>query len=187
MKKNKRFQQGFGLIEALLLVIAVALVIFVGYYVWHTQKQTNTTLNNATVTSQKTIPAKPSQKYLTITEWGVRMPYAGSDTYTYTFDSAAGPDLIKVVSKQMSEKYGCTDGGGGTIARLKPTDMIDAAGDLTSLYAVDHPHTLGYVKGYYYSFGHDQDACSDSVLLSAQNQANDAIKSDVPKMQSIPQ
>lgn len=191
MIKNKN-QNGIALIETLLIILILVIIGFGGYYVWHTQKQTDKTLNQASSTSQKTVTTASktpvsSVKYLKITEWGVRMPYTGSDTFTYAFNPAAGPDLIQVISKELSGKYGCTTEGAGTISRLKPTDTIDAAGDLTSLYAADHPHTLGYVKGYYYSFGHDQDACSDSVAPTVQNQANDAIKADVSKIQAIPQ
>lgn len=53
MKKTQKNQNGFGLVEALLLIIAVALVVFVGYYVWHTQKQTDKTLNQAAKVSDK--------------------------------------------------------------------------------------------------------------------------------------
>lgn len=52
MKKNQKSQTGFGLIEALLLIIAVAIVAFVCYYVWRSQKQADKTLNQAASTSQ---------------------------------------------------------------------------------------------------------------------------------------
>ncbi len=64
MRKIYKSQEGFGLIEALLLIIAVALVAFVGYYVWHTQKQTDKTLSTAatastTASNAISQPAKP--------------------------------------------------------------------------------------------------------------------------------
>lgn len=46
-------QKGFSLIEGLLIVIALVLIIFVGYYVWHTQKEANKTLDSSSKTSQK--------------------------------------------------------------------------------------------------------------------------------------
>lgn len=45
-------ESGFSLVESLLLVIAVALVAFVGYYVWHSQKTANQTYNSASKVAQ---------------------------------------------------------------------------------------------------------------------------------------
>jgi hypothetical protein len=40
-------QRGFGAIEGLLIIIALTLIVFVGYYVWHTQKGADKTLDEA--------------------------------------------------------------------------------------------------------------------------------------------
>jgi type II secretory pathway pseudopilin PulG len=76
---NTKNQKGFSLIEGLLLVIAVGLVVFVGYYVWHSQKQTDKTLNTAAKTSDAASNAAKtsttqSTKYLTLKELGVKIP-----------------------------------------------------------------------------------------------------------------
>ena len=48
---NKR-QSGFALLEGLLIILILAIIGFGGYYVWHTQQQTNKTLDTAAATSQ---------------------------------------------------------------------------------------------------------------------------------------
>jgi hypothetical protein len=53
---NQSNQKGFSAVEGLLVTIIVILVVFVSYYVWHTQKETNKTLNAATSTAQASPP-----------------------------------------------------------------------------------------------------------------------------------
>jgi hypothetical protein len=64
---TKSNQRGFSLVEGLLIFIAVALIAFVGYYIWHSNQTTNkvvsasaTTKSNATA---KTIEVDPTAKW----------------------------------------------------------------------------------------------------------------------------
>jgi type II secretory pathway pseudopilin PulG len=50
---SKLNQKGFSLVEGLLVIIALALVAFVGFYVWNAQKDTNKTLDTASKATQK--------------------------------------------------------------------------------------------------------------------------------------
>lgn len=59
-------QNGFSLVEGLLVVIAIALVVFVGYYVYHSQKTTNNTYTSASKVAQSS-PAKTTKKSTTPT------------------------------------------------------------------------------------------------------------------------
>jgi hypothetical protein len=71
--KNKS-QAGFAATEALLVVIAITLIAFVGYYVYHSQHTANKTLSQATNTSQNNKPAVViSPQYLTIKEAGIKL------------------------------------------------------------------------------------------------------------------
>lgn len=58
MLSVKKNQQGFTLVEGLLIVIALALIIFVGYYVWNSQQKSTDTLESATKSSENASPAK---------------------------------------------------------------------------------------------------------------------------------
>lgn len=72
----KKTQSGFALVESLLIILILVIIGFGGYYVWHSQQQTNKTLSTAASTSQKAASTEASnasaQKYLTIKEWGIK-------------------------------------------------------------------------------------------------------------------
>ncbi|MDB5164931.1 MAG: hypothetical protein JWL89_557 [Candidatus Saccharibacteria bacterium] len=59
---KKMDQKGFSLVEGLLVIIAVALVAFVGYYVYHAQSQTNKTYSVASKVAQSTPKKSASSK-----------------------------------------------------------------------------------------------------------------------------
>src|SRR5947209_6704226 len=127
----KKFQDGFSAIEGLLIVIIASMLGGVGYYVWHAQQQVDKTYSqtsNSSVVPKKNNKPTPisstgsNQKYLVIKEWGVRAPYSNDDTLTYKVDPGNG--TIAVISKNLSDKYGCNDFGAGNVARLAPTDKV---------------------------------------------------------------
>jgi uncharacterized protein (UPF0333 family) len=52
MNKLSRNQNGFGVIEALLILIIILLIGFVGYYVWHVNKTSSDTYTQATKSAE---------------------------------------------------------------------------------------------------------------------------------------
>lgn len=193
----KKSQYGFSVIEGLLIIIALTLVVFVGYYVWHTQKQTDKTLNTAAQTSQNTTaqsknvkPNKNSnQKFLVIKEWNVRIPYDGDDTFSYKYEPSGNgtkdSDAIEVISQNLASKYGCTGFGAGIIYRAigSYVDPTDPTSPTTAQLAAQSPNDWKHVGDYYYRFTHDQAACSDTVTVDAQNQANASVKALIPSIE----
>jgi len=195
-------QKGFAVLEGLLLVIIVAVIGGIGWYAIHTKHQTDKILAQSEKTSQSTpqTSAKSNntstnQKYLTIKEWGVRIPYSGSDIFTYGL-SEGSTNLIKVISKNLADTYGCIESGSGTIAKLNPSDDSSGTGisgaPTVEQDATQNPNLYGHVGNYYFKFIHDQSACSAKVAegssgQTAQSAANDALKVLIPKIQAIPQ
>lgn len=88
MGKLKYDQKGFTAVEGLLIVLILVVIGAVGYMVYHndhkakTISTTNTSTTKPTTTAKTTTITQPTQKYITIAAWGVRVPYSGSDTLT---------------------------------------------------------------------------------------------------------
>jgi len=154
--KIRTNSQGFSAVEALLILVIISLVGFVGWFVYHSQKSVDKTYSNAANDSAQKVTAiktfadckkaagskilttypeqcvskfgktftdttqttnqQTSQKYLIITEWGVRFPFNSSDTLTYHF-TGNDKGTIEVVSAQLAAKYpGCEKFGAGMIS-----------------------------------------------------------------------
>lgn len=187
---NKK-QSGFAVLESLLILIIITVIGGVGWYAVHTKHQTDKILAQSEKTSQSTpVNSKNSaQKYLNIKEWSVRVPYSGSDTYTYRYDSAH-PDSLEIQSGELADKYNCSEEGAGIMGRFLPTDQIGLGvdGDPTAQqYAKDNPGTYFKVGDYYYSWTHDQAPCSETVTPAAQNEVSSAFQSAVKNIEAIPQ
>jgi Tfp pilus assembly protein PilX len=78
-------QKGFGLVEGLLIVIALTLIAGVGYYVYSSRKD-NSSKTNEQITSQPAAEAKQQDEYFEFKELGVKIPLskelAGLDSQT---------------------------------------------------------------------------------------------------------
>ena len=199
MGKLSKNESGFSALEVILIIVIVALVGFTGWYVYSSQQKANknlaaTTSGNPTfkkvtkptVTKTTKQPAT-SQKYLTITEWGVRAPYTSNDTLTYVLKG----DSAMIVSKNLADSYGCTTFGAGGISRLTPDSIVDPGPDTVAQVAKANPNDYKYIAGYYYSFGHDQAACSDQANVGSAGEAadlaaNNFTQSLIPHLEAIP-
>lgn len=91
MLHKKLNQKGFSAVEGLLIVIIVLLVGFIGYYVWHTQKNTNDTLNSASKVPQSSPTKATPVKLFKLTNLGVefKLPDTLSDLH-YTVNDKGG-------------------------------------------------------------------------------------------------
>lgn len=97
MRKLNQDQRGFGSIEILLLVVIVGALGFTGWYVWHSKQQADSTYANtaksarsSSLTTKKSTLVTPraSPTYLTIKEWGVKLPLDNDDKGAYYTISA---------------------------------------------------------------------------------------------------
>jgi len=196
MKKYN--QKGFTAVEGLLIAIIVLMIGFIGYYVYHSQQQANKTLNSAQAEGVSTSAAKKTStsgnassatRYFTISQWGVRAPYSGTDSFTFSYSAGGGTSAL-VISSNLAKTYGCTTFGAGQIAKSSADDPANDPANPSATVGEDitsNPSMYTKVGSYYYSFAHDNAACSDSVTVDAQNAANDTVKALVAKLQIIPQ
>jgi len=137
IKLNKN-TNGFTVVEGLLIVLVVAVIGFGGYYVWHTQHKTSTanTTSTAAVKTITSTPSKsttstttPTQQYLTISAWGVRVPYQGGDTLSvsgqtcYENGDAAG-DTVNLGCQVTINSQDLTNSVGSCTAKVSGTEDI---------------------------------------------------------------
>lgn len=179
--KLRKNEQGFSAVEVLLVLIFVAILAVAGAVVYNAnKKKTSDTQHTATSRNDSSQApasptAQPTVKYLDITEWGVELPQPKSDTLQYKTPSDVG---IQVISKNLSDQYGCTDEGAGMITRWKTGETED---DATGM---PFPQAVITIGDYSYGFAHDTDECSDSVPISAQNAANDETKAQLSQLKA---
>lgn len=203
-------QKGFTAIEAILILVIIAVIGGTGYYVYHANKKTNDTLDAAGKSSQsspaqrktttskgstssaKTTSPATSQNYVTIKEWGVRAPYSGAYHLTYSIKNDGGDEQFATFTSAelASADSQCASFGGGGISRLTAADTTTEANgsDVSVAQAArDNPALYQRVGAYYYTFVHDNGACSEQQSTgSLQSQTNDAVKALVSKLEVIP-
>lgn len=114
MKISKK-EQGFGTIEALLILVIVSLVCFTSWYIWNRNNQANPRTPDTTFTSQK---------YLRIKEWEVRMksdPIFNNLSYIYTAPVDPNYDVsVASLTSVLPAKYKKCRTDNWTIYRLGP-------------------------------------------------------------------
>jgi hypothetical protein len=184
---------GFSLIEGLLCVIALSLIVFVGYYVFHSNQVATKTYNQASNVAQSN-PAKQSKdshssdesatKLVSIKEWGVKASYLGSSTLSYKIsvnDTSKAASQAIFSSSELTAADSKCSGHGGWIMRYAPDANAseDGTGVLTAKdrAAQSDPTMYKLINGYYYFFAHDQAACSDTTAATdLQAQTNSTVQ-----------
>jgi hypothetical protein len=175
----KKTQKGFAVVESLLIILILVIIGFGGYYVWQTQQQTNKTLDQASATSQKTAATKPlgssGSKYLTINEWGVKIPLTEPIADAYYVLNSDRPD-VAYVSLGKYKNTECSAENTTVAAYFRFTaDEVDQLGGTT--YLSERPDSVK-IGNYYYSVDHPQAACSTTSSNAEPTQADvDAVQS----------
>lgn len=147
MNKIFKSQKGFTLVEGLLIVLILLVVGGIGYMVYHNDHKSSVAVST-TVTKPVSTPAKTTtstQKYVTITAWGVRVPYVGGDTLS--------------VDNQTCEENG--DAAGDTInlgcqVNVNSQDLANSLGSCQSTRAtstVGYFYRMGTNDNYQYTSG----------------------------------
>ncbi|HEX5448017.1 MAG TPA: hypothetical protein VFW90_02335 [Candidatus Saccharimonadales bacterium] len=184
-------QKGFAALEGLLILIIIAIIGGTGWYVWHSKNQTDNTLDRAasqeTTASNKkestnATESAPGQKYLVITQWGVKAKNPQGLTLEYKIDK----NTAVFTSKELVSASGGKSCDGGSIWRVLPTDMVPFEGppdEVTAQQYIDDTKndssfSQNYSKlgQYYYIYRGEQGACSDgSEIQNLQSQTEQAV------------
>jgi prepilin-type N-terminal cleavage/methylation domain-containing protein len=179
-------KKGFTAIETMLAVIMVAIIAFVGYYVYHAQSQSNKTLASATQVASSS-PAQGSTKqastttvkYLDIKELGVKFQLSDKISDAYYAVDPNGYYYFSVHSfDSNAELSGCaatTSDGSGVVALViaKPGEPNgDFAGDDWTLQSIQQAG-LKQVGDTYYGFQKGNGPCWDPTAPDATNSADE--------------
>jgi len=146
MKAHKN-QRGFTIVEAAVAFVVVSILGFTGYFVYHSRQATTNTLAEANKSSQA--PAD-STRYLTIKEWGVKIPLsAQTANITYSIKNASD-----VPYAQLALPSACADIG--HVLRF----TADTPGLSGQDKMVDDFPGAKPLARYYYGFSGPQGACT---------------------------
>jgi type II secretory pathway pseudopilin PulG len=155
---SKTSQSGFAVVELLLTLILVAIIGFTGYYVWHSQKQTDKALNVANDAAQTITPKKTSiassQKYLTISEWDVKVPLTADISDAYYIQQHDINAVYLSLTNYKGTDCAADNVSLGVIERFTATDKDDDGNALVS----DFP-SAAKIGTNYYQYQHPQAGC----------------------------
>lgn len=188
-------QKGFAAIEAILIVIILAIIGGTGYYVYQANNKATNTQNNAHTDAESAVTHKT--KYVTLKEWDVRAPYSGKLHLSYTIKSeAGGVTFAAFTSSELTDQGGlCASSPdyGGTIVRY-PADakMLSDSGETLDQTASAYAATLdktdyAHVGDYYFFYTSPQAACADkSAGQKVQTDTQSDVKALLPKLETAP-
>lgn len=179
MNKLHKDTKGFTVVEGLLIILVIAVICLGGFYVWHTEHKTSTTKATTTAAVKSTYPGSkytaspvtPAQQYLTISAWGVRVPYTLEDTLSASSQTcaekgdAAGDTVnlgcqVTVNSQELASLVGsCTAKVSGTVGyfyRMGANDNYNNTNGSgytpVAQWAAQNPGQYTQIGSYYYAF-----------------------------------
>jgi type II secretory pathway pseudopilin PulG len=187
--RQREHQSGFGTVEVLLVVLVVAILAVGGFVVYQRHNNTSTKTNAATSTSQTntqqsntTSTQSQPPSYLTIKEWGVKIPLSSSISDAYyvipqgiSNDADGKPSAINFGLASLNSSCGTVTGGPtdynslGSIVRALPTDTDPVSG---KLYTQLDPNGVT-IAGYYYGYA-DASLKSKTCISSTSVQSVDS-------------
>lgn len=184
--KYRVSNQGFAIVETLLVLVIIGALGFMGWYVYHASNQTNLTLNKATTNSAPiSSTTKTTTKSLSIKEWGVQASYTAAPTLSYSINNNGGTPPIytaSITSTQLLilDKTGCVSGG-GIIERAYANTTLDEGGRTPT--SKGQSYTTKKIGNYYYVYIPNQGPCSNNQTLV--NQTEKAAESLVTNLTPI--
>jgi Tfp pilus assembly protein PilV len=197
-------QKGFAAIEAVLIVVILAIIGGTGYYVYQANNKSTETQNAAQLAAQSAVkhtkksPAKTASQAFVISEWSVEAVNASKDvTPQYKIVTQTNQQWADFSSAELTAadptNCGVNQQAGGTISRAKAQDHLytDGGDDTgkTIQQAVADGSLKNYkkVSDYYYWYEPGQADCSSSdTTIALQTKTRDAIKAMVSKLEAVP-
>lgn len=166
MSEHRENQNGFAVLQAVLVLVSIGIIGFTGWFVWHTKQNSDKTFseaNRASIlraeTTKKNLVAT-QHTYLDIKEWGVKLALSttvADSYYVVSTNSETGgqPNTMWLGLKSL-DRLGCAavqaNSGGeypvGSITKSLPDATNPVSGELLTKV---NPNGVT-LNGYYYAY-----------------------------------
>jgi hypothetical protein len=188
-------QAGFTLVEGLLLLIAIALVVFVGFYVYNANRNTDKLVSKGAASTPKSASSTPAQRYLPIKELGIKIPLSGklasleysiapADSMTADFSTKAFAKAVgeckstDTASSSFPTLLAVTKTAGQYDSNSPPQDFFSAfAVQFPDFYLTDGAPDGGYCTG--------TDQAKNKAVQTLFDQISPALKEAVKNAKQI--
>jgi len=177
-------RRNIKLLGGLLALLLLAVIGFTGWFVYHSQQVADKSYADAAKSSSVTYAKKrpttaSTQQYLTIKEWGVRIPLtAGESDLTYSAETESGATSYRIKSPSIAKLCGAGwDGTLGVIGR--------SVNDYTKQGSYQPEVKVGT---YFYTMGVIQNPCSqDDAVSNKDVEASVTLNKQFKLLQAVPQ
>jgi len=162
-------QKGFGVVELILVFVAIGIVGFAGWFVWNSQKQLSKTLDDANkggsaviatkkstasnTTSTKSVTSNNVSAYLSIPRWNVQVPVNGY--VLQSLSTVDGTEEYQITTSAIlaeAKTINCTDTSIGSVTKRSTPDQ----GGEPAVFSKQ-------INGYYYAYHQrTQASCVDA-------------------------
>lgn len=153
--KTNQYQKGFSVVEAVIIILVVAVLGLGGWYVWSRSKNDSAKNKDTSTSSQ----ASQSQAYLDIKEWKIRLPLSSTtaDAYyvvnTSSQDDDVQPNTVWLGVKSLDAVCPAANANTGGkplagLSRTLPSDTDPVSGDTYQKKYPDGTTLDGYYYGY---------------------------------------
>jgi len=190
--------RGFGVIGILLAIVVIGIFVAGGWIVYHNDHKTNNVINKTTNNTAKSSKSNsssqsatnPTQTYMDISQWGVKIPLFSEipDLYyvvgTGTQDSSGQSNTIWLGLKSITSTS-CTPTNSNanntelaSILRTPPGDTDPVSGKPIS---TKYPYGTT-IDGYYYALGDERTLVSGCASQNTLNSIDAALRSAAQKI-----
>ncbi len=176
---NPREQKELAASKLLLVVLAIIGLAVVIWLAWvrpspHAVKsaeQAAVPQDVKTKTPEQLKPPKDEQKYLVITEWGVRAPLGeGTEDMVYTYQPLEG-DSVAFTFKRLQTAGICDPSAGVSMTRSTTSNQPP--------YTVDNPEPIAKVGEYSYYLAYAGEPCTATANQTQKDVANAINNGDI--------
>lgn len=185
---SKLLQKGFTALELLLIILLIAIISGAGYYVFNQSKNDDSSKSQKSDSGQQADKkAEDSQKFLAITELGIKIPLSKGidDAYYVVKPDVPAVAYLSLNSMKDTENCAADEVSLGAISKHVASDVNEQSGKTWGESAEGYGKVIGTSA---YLFSSPQAFCSDTVggeVEAKQTAAIAAFKEATKQLQAL--